>query len=126
MRTFWEKESVPYAFEEEPRRLFRLLNTCEEEVTGGRATHILSQARPVTEEEATGLRKLMPAEGPSTYWTKDSELYDFKPFYHRLYKLSANSKILVSEGVQVEEMDTKYSRLTDAEGRELLRQMRQQ
>ena len=60
MRTFWENESVPYALEEETRTLYRLLSDTEERVQSGKAEHILSQAREVTEAQAKSLAALMP------------------------------------------------------------------
>ena len=61
MRTFWENESVPYAFEDSPRRVFKLYATSEEDLTNsGRAAEIRSNCRPITEERATALRRLMP------------------------------------------------------------------
>ena len=61
MRTFWENESVPYALEEETRTLYRLLSNGEERVHAGKAEHILSQVRSVTESEAKSLAAMMPA-----------------------------------------------------------------
>ena len=61
MRTFWENESVPYAFENDSLSVFRLLSTGEEEITSGdRRSRIRSAARPISEEEANSLRALMP------------------------------------------------------------------
>ena len=61
MRTFWENESVPYAFEDSPRQVFKLLATTEVDITNSvRAVEIRSEARPITEAEATALRRLMP------------------------------------------------------------------
>ena len=61
MRTFWENESVPYAFENDSLSIFMLLATGEEEVTSGdRRARIRSQARPISEDEANSLRALMP------------------------------------------------------------------
>ena len=60
MRTFWEKESVPYALEEETRTLYRMLSDGEERVHCGKAEDILSKVRSITGAEAKSLAAMMP------------------------------------------------------------------
>ena len=59
MRTFWENESVPYALERSPRRLYRLLQNAEERIEGGKVAEILSKVRPISEAEAKSLAAMM-------------------------------------------------------------------
>ena len=62
MRTFWENESVPYAFEKDSFRMYRLLaDGHEEEIkSGDRRARIRSQARPITEAETKSLVAMTP------------------------------------------------------------------